>query len=160
MHVCENGDIALVWVAYDKDGDHCQLYDSCVLKREVPVVIAECINARGRWIPVAWNDKSMADELLKHGCKMIPEESDETDAIAEVTTRDIWGRMRSKRFNVDKRLGDWVAEAESANRNKNRIPRDSYPLIAATRYAIRRLDYARRLQPKKPSLTQKRIAIV
>ena len=160
MHVCEDGSIALVWIAYDKDGDHCQLYDSCVMKREVPAVIAESINARGRWIPVAWNNKEMADQLLERGCKMIPEESDETDAIAEVTTRDIWERMRTKRFHVDKRLKDWAEEVQSATRDKNRIPRDSYPLVAATRYAIRRLSYARRLQPKRAALNKPRIAII
>src|SRR3546814_4945820 len=116
------------------------MYDCCVFRREVLAVIAEGLNARGRWIPVAWESalKDMADKLLDRGCNVLPEPVKDTDALAEVTSRDIEERMRSGRFKVDKRLAEWLDEFRAFSRRDAKVPRTGYPLMSATRHAVDR----------------------
>jgi hypothetical protein len=150
VHVQDDGTIGVAWMAHDKDADCIHLYDACVFRREVIAVIAEGLNARGRWIPVAWEKaaKGMADKLLDRGCNMLPEPSDDADALAEVTSRDIWERMRSGRFKVDKRLAEWLDEFKTFTREDSKVPKTNHPLMAATRHAVAQLDYAKRQAPK------------
>lgn len=160
IHVCENGDIACVWLNYEPLDDSITICDSCVFKREVPIVIAEGLNARGRWIPIAWNDKSIADSLTQRGCRMLPEQCDDKEVPAEMVSRDIWERMRTHRFKVDKRLGDWFDEARSFEKDNNKIPRDSHPLMAATRHAVQMLSFARAAEKPRKQTNTRRLAIV
>lgn len=160
VHAQEDGTIGAIWLAHDSDSDYIHVYDSCLFKREVFAVIAEGLNARGRWIPVAWNekDKDLAEALK--GCTMIRKPAVDSDTIAEVISRDMWSRMRTGRLTVDKRLGDWKAEFTSFERDKNQIPRSGFPLMSATRHAIERLRYARRNQTRKTQKNFTRLAIV
>lgn len=165
IHTQEDGTTGAVWLAYnDRDGsDFIQVYDSCVFKLEVMAVIAEGLNARGRWIPVSWrtSDKEMSDNLLERGCRMTVDSSADSDTVAEMLSRDIWERMRTGRLKVDKRLGDWKAEFESFDREKNKVNRKKYPLMSATRHAIANLSYAKRLQSaRKQQINHPRLAIV
>lgn len=163
IHVQSDGDIALVWLAHDKTDDCITLYDACVFRREVLAVIAEGINARGRWIPVAWNkaDKDTANKLLERGCKMLRDPNDDTDTMAEAISRDIWERMRTHRFKVDRRLKNWLEEKEGFSRDKQKIPRDTFPLMSATRHAISQLKFAKRQAPPRSKVKPKRrISIV
>jgi hypothetical protein len=162
IHVQKDGIISVVWMAHDRSTDCIHLYDACVFKREVMAVIAEGLNARGRWIPIAWTQdaKEMADNLLDRGLKMLPEPASDTDASAEMTSRDIWERMRSGRFKVDKRLGEWLAEFKSFSRQDSKIPRDGAPLMSATRHAVASLDWAQRQSAPRTSGTYPQIAIV
>lgn len=155
MHVSKNGDIALAWVALDPVADQVHLYDCCTFKREVLVVIAEGINCRGRWVPVAYekSGEAVAEELLDKGCRMLPEPIVETEAMAEVFSRDIWERMRTNRFKVNKRLGDWLDEYKRFFREDGDVPTEGFPLMSATRHAISQLNFARRR--KKAGATHK-----
>ena len=143
MHVEQNGNISLVWLAHDTEADVIHLYDTASFKREVLAVIAEGINARGRYIPVAWNNEKMAEELLQRGCRMEIDKADDSDEMAEVLTRDIWERMRTDRWKVDKRLSDWLSEFRTFNREADMVPRETHPLMAATRHAMSCLQFAR-----------------
>lgn len=150
MHVQDEGEMAAVWLAHDKTGgDVLHLYDCCVFRREVLAVIAEGLNCRGRWIPVAWAEKAkdISGKLLERGCNMLPEGATDTDAVAEVVSRDIWERMRSGRFKVDKRLAEWLDEYRAFYREESRVPRVSHPLMSATRHAVAMLQYSRRTEP-------------
>ena len=142
IHIQEDGEVAAVWMAHDKDSDVIHLYDCCLFKREVLAVIAEGVNARGRWVPVCWVNKELSDKLLVRGCGMQPEASDDSESMAEVNSREVWGRMRSGRFKVDRRLKEWLDEYKTFNRQDSKVPRNSHPLMAATRYAIDQLPYA------------------
>lgn len=144
MYVRDDGDIGCVWVAHDKDRDLVHLYDACLFQREVIAVIADALNARGRFIPVAWAHKEMADALLDRGVNMLPEKCDDSDAAAEIAARDVWVRMRTSRFKVERALQDWAQEFETYNREAQKVPRDTHPLMSATRYAVQMLPYARR----------------
>lgn len=149
MHVSKTGEVAVVWLAHDTTVDDVTVKDAAIFKTEVPVVIAESINARGRWIPVAWNHEEMSHSLLERGCRMLPERTSDSEEMAEMVSRDIWERMRTQRLHFDKRLRNWWEEAAVLEREKGKIPRDAYPLMAATRLAISELRYARRNEPFK-----------
>lgn len=163
IHVQEDGTIGAVWLAHDKLDDSIKVYDACKFEREVPVVIAEGLNARGRWIPIAWRkkDKEMADKLLDRGCRMLYEGSDDSDASNELVSREIWERMRSHRFTVDSRLKNLIEEMESLNYDeKKKIPSENFPLMAALRHAIQQLGEAKRQITRKTPPIQRRVAII
>ena len=151
IEVGDDGTIACVWTAHDKKTDIIHMYDACIFRREVPVVIAEGLNARGRWIPISWEAKAkdFADKLLDRGCNMLPEPNKDSDTMAEVVSRDIWERMRTGRFKVDKRLKEWLDEFDTFHRKDSKVPKGTHPMMAATRHAMAMLDYARRQSPKK-----------
>ena len=151
IHVLDEGLIGAVWMAHDKQTDIVHLYDACVFKLEVLAVIAEGLNARGRWIPIAWEkgSKEVAEKLLDRGCNTIPEPIADSPALAEMTSRDIWERMRSGRFKVDKRLKVWTDEYTNYYRDESQIPTGAYPLMNATRYAVGSLPFARKQSSSK-----------
>lgn len=149
LQVEDEGLIAVVWLARDPDTDVTHLNDCCLFRREVLAVIAEGLNNRGRWVPVAWEKKAkaVADKLLERGCNMLPDPHDDTEAVAEVTTREIWERMRTGRFKVDRNMAEWLDEYRGFSRRDNRIPQ-GYPLMAATRTAMAQIGFAKRLAPR------------
>jgi hypothetical protein len=146
IHCQDDGAIAAVWMAHDKDADTLHLYDACLFRREVLAVVAEGLNARGRWIPVAWHvgAKEIADNLLDRGVNTLPEPVESSQAAIEAVSLEVWGRMRSHRFRVDKRLGEWKEEYRTFYRQDSKVPSDTHPLMAATRHAVAALAYARR----------------
>ena len=162
IHAQEDGTIGAVWLAYNKDRDLIHVYDACVFRAEVLAVIAEGLNARGRWIPVAWNDKSkeISDKLLDRGCNMLQDGCKTSDQYLEVTSRDVWERMRTKRFKVDPRLKEWTDEFEAYYKDGVKIPKDASPLMSATLNAIDQLPFARRQTTRKQQTTAPRLAIV
>lgn len=146
LHCRDDGTLAVVWLAHDSKTDVIHLYDACLFKREVMAVIAEGLNARGRWIPIAWEEKSgkeISEELTKRGCGILGVGIKETDAMAEVVSREIWERMRSGRFKVDRRLSEWLDEFKGFSREDSKVPRSSFPLMAATRLAIAAQTFAK-----------------
>lgn len=155
LQVQEDGTTAVVWAAHDKTTDIVHLYDCALFKREVLAVIAEGINARGRWIPVCWNReaKEIADKLLERGVNMMPEHVESSQPAIEAASLEIWERMRSHRFKVDKRLGEWLEEYRTFYRQDRKVPTDTHPLMAATRHAVAQLDYARRQSMRRGATT-------
>lgn len=152
-HIASDGIVGAIWLATDA-ADVTHLYDACIFRREVLAVIAEGLNARGRWIPIVTNDKAFSEKLLDRGCNIIPEHATDNDSIAELISRDVWERMRTGRFKVEKRLKEWLDEFESFGRRADStIPRDSHPLMASTRHAIESLRWSRRQAAKN---TQRR----
>jgi len=162
IHVQEEGQIGSVWMAHDKSTDTIHLYDACIFRQEVLAVIGEGLNARGRWIPIAWQEKAkdMADKLLERGCNMLPDPSKDTESVAEVTSREIWERMRTGRFKVDKRLAEWLDEYKTFYREESKVPQGSHPLMSATRHAISQIDYAKRQGMRRKTLNHPRVTIL
>lgn len=144
LHIEDEGHVGAVWIAHDKETDTLHAYDCAIVRKEVLAVISECLNSRGRWIPIAWEKsaKAMADQLIDRGCNMLPETDTETKAIREMSTREIWERMRTGRFKVDKRLSEWLDEYKTFNREDSQVPNAKHPLMSATRHAVAQLDYA------------------
>lgn len=158
-----DGKVAAVWLGHDKISDVVTLYDACIFNAEVLPVIAEGLNARGRWIPIAWgtNAGEFIKKLQERGCNTLYEGVNETPELAEMTSRDIWERMRTGRFKVDKRLAEWTQEFNAITRQDGKIPVAAYPMMAATRYAIAQLSEAKRLaKPVKPTKLKPKIAMI
>lgn len=145
MHVDPDGTWGVVWLAHDEQNDTVRVYDAAIFKREVRAVIAEGVAARGRHIPMAWRraDKPFADDLLDAGMNVIPEECIDDDAMIEVISREIWQRLRTGQFKVEKRVGDWLHEYKRYDREDSKVPTAGFPLMGATRHAIEMLPYAR-----------------
>ena len=141
------------WLALDKDSDTIHLYDCAVFRREVLAVIAEGMNARGRWIPIAWNKSAgeIVGKLRDRGCNTLPSHAGDTQPAAEAASLDIWERMRSHRFKVDKRLGEWLDEFRTFYRQDSKVPIETHPLMAATRNAVMAIEYARRQSTARAS---------
>lgn len=146
MHVEDQGNIAVVWLAHDRASDVLHLYDCAVFKREVFAVIAEGLKARGSWLPIAWEES--AEEVVKNlkdrGCRVLAEGYKDTPALSEINSRDLWERMRTGRFKVDQRNAEWLDEFKSFYREEGQVPQESFPLMSATRHAIGKLKEARK----------------
>lgn len=163
LEVEGDGLAAVVWLGHDKLSDVVTLYDCCKFNAEVLPVIAEGLNARGRWIPIAWNgkDEDFSDSLLDRGCGVLYDGVKESPQSAEMTSREISERMRTGRFKVDKRMAEWLQEFELFGKQGGKIPTSGYPLMAATRYAISQLEFAKRLQnPVKRKTNAPRFATI
>lgn len=163
VEVEDDGTIVAVWLGHDKVSDVVTLYDCCRFNAEVLAVISEGLNARGRWIPIAWSaaDEDFSEKLLDRGCNMLYDGLKETPQMAEMSSRDIEERMRTGRFKVERRLAEWLTEFELFGKEGGKIPTSGYPLMAATRYAITQLDCAKRLQqPRKTKSNERRIAMI
>jgi hypothetical protein len=147
----DDGTLGLVWIAHNKDTDIVRVYDACLFKREVLAVIAESLNARGRWIPVVWpaGQEPLYEDLLLRGVNVLPNGIKDTAVTAEIGSREIWERMRTGRFKVDKRLKDWVDEYRAFYRRDGEVPTDAFPLMGATRLAVSNLFEARALANRR-----------
>jgi len=143
-----------VWLAHDRDNDIVYVVDSYQIRRETPAVHAAAINARGKWIPVAWPHDGMNTEkgsgeplgelYRKHGVRMLPERAKFSDGSNSVETgvMTILERMRQGRFKVFSHLADWLNEFRMYHRKDGRIAKQSDDLMDATRYAVMELRSA------------------
>lgn len=162
IHIQDEGEIAAVWFAHEAEVDRVHLYDCCVFRREVIAVVAEGLNCRGRWIPIAWPEgsKDITDKLLERGCNMLYDASKDTEAMAEVISRDIWERMRTDRFKVEERMAEWLDEYRSFYRQDSQVPKTAHPLMSATRHAIAQLQYAKKQSTQRSQINYPRISII
>lgn len=157
IHCRDDGEIAAVWLAHDKESDCVHLYDGCEFKAEVLAVIAEGLNSKpynafrlnSKWIPVAWeiSAKHIVDNLRDRGCNMLYEGVKDSEMLAEAISRDVWERMRTDRFKVDKRMSGWLEQYKSFQRKEGKIPLVTHPQHVALRYAMVELKSAKR-EPK------------
>lgn len=145
MHVDEDGTVGVVWLAHDRPNDTVHVYDAAIFRLEVRAVIAEGVSARGRHFPVAWRrvDKAFADDLQEAGINIIPESCVDNQAMAEVLSREIWQKLRTGQFRVERRVGDWLKEYQRYDRSETKVPTTGFPLMSATRHAIEMLPYAK-----------------
>lgn len=137
-----------VWLAHDRDNDIVYVVDCYQVRRETPPVHAAAINARGKWIPVAWphdglnaekgSGEPLGELYRKHGVKMLPERAKFSDGSSSVETgvMTILERMRTGRFKVFSHLADWLNEFRLYHRKDGKIEKRSDDLMDATRYAI------------------------
>lgn len=144
IHVEPDGTLAAVWLAHNRDNDEALVYDTAVFRSETLMRIGEALNNRGRWIPIGWANKDVADALLdQYGCNMVPEGCKDDEALVEILSRHVWERLRAKRLRADRRLTDWAAEYKQLSEDEAAMG----PLMTATRYALENLEYARAQNP-------------
>lgn len=147
VHVEEDGTVGCVWLAHDTLRSVVWCYDSAKFEREVLAVIGQSISNRGRWIPLAWrkDDKPFADKLLYEAgvSGVLPEPAEDSQAMAEALSREVWQRMRASQFVVDEPIKNWLEEAGTFYHEDSKVPREGFPLMSATRHAIQSLAFAR-----------------
>lgn len=144
LHVEDDGVIGAVWMALDWISNVVHVYDAAKLDNEVPAVIVEAIAARGRHYPLAWRkqDKEFADLLLEGGVNVLPDHCTDNQAMIEVVSREIQQKMRTGQFRVDKRVGSWILEYNNFTKDGSHVPKEGFPLMAATRHCIEMLSWA------------------
>ncbi len=160
IHMQDQGELGVVWIAHDKASDVVHLYDACIFKNEVMAVICEGIIARGRWIPIAWQkgQEDCAKQLLERKIKTL---HDPVQDIPEMVSRDIQERMRTGRFKVDKRLGNWIDEFNTFYKEDSKVPVGGFPLMTATRIAMSDIKKGKRqAAAKKRRKNYPKVAIV
>ena len=156
LHVENYGDVALVWIGVDwedskRESGRVTLCDSFVFPRETPLaVIADGIKKRGEWKPIAWrNDDEEFIELLKdHGCTRLSG-YDETQAVCEATVRQFLAQLEAGTFLVRPNNQAWENEYNNLALKDGVIPMTGYPLLGATRHALKQLRYAREWKPRR-----------
>jgi hypothetical protein len=150
VHVTEVGDIAVVWLAHDKKTDRLLLYDCAKFRQQPWAVIGEGFTARGKHIPIAWAStaKATMKELEDRGLNVIPEPVQADAAFDEIMSQTITNRMKTQRFKIGKLCVEFRDEAKTFVRDDAKVPKDSHPLMAATRHAVARLEWARPVRRK------------
>lgn len=153
-----------VWLAHDPLSSVVHCYDAAIIRNDAFAVIAEGIGARGKWIPLAWHKdaepftKKLLDE---YGINVLPDPCADKQSVAETISREIWSRMRSSRFRVDQRVGEWLNEYRSFFRDQSKIPQSGFPLMAATRHAIEMLNYAKpQAMPGSKKMNYPKLALI
>lgn len=160
IHLQEDGTLGVVWLGHDKLDDTIHIMDCCRFKSEVPIVIAEGLNARGRWIPISWRkkDKDLSEMLLNRGCNMLYDGVDHTESFDKILTRELSERMRTRRFKTNPRMAEWNDEFQGFKNSDDGI--DAYPLISATKHALAQLNYAKRQAKPVSRPAYPKVAIV
>jgi len=145
---------AAVWIAWDRDADVVHVYDCYRVREQTPVVHAAALNARGKWIPVAWphdglqhdtgSGVTIAQQYRDHGANLLPERACFADGSngVEAGVLDMLDRMKTRRFKVAAHLNDWWEEFRLYHRKDGQIVKEGDDLMAATRYAVMMLRAA------------------
>lgn len=145
---------AAVWIAWDRDADVIHVYDCYRVKEQTPVVHAAALNARGKWIPVAWphdglqhdpgSGITIAQQYRDNGANLLKEKATFPDGSngLEAGIMDMLDRMKTGRFRVAAHLNDWWEEFRLYHRKDGEIVKVGDDLMAATRYALMMLRFA------------------
>jgi hypothetical protein len=127
-----------VWGAYDKMNDVVYLYEEISVSRGDPIVHAEAIKARGKWIPAVINMEgggrtheegaALIYRFLEKDVDMFEAPLDLNSGMDEVTSRVTTGRLR-----VFSSLTNWIAEYRRYRRDeKNELVEGQDHLMQAT----------------------------
>jgi phage terminase large subunit-like protein len=145
---------AAVWIAWDRDADVIHVYDCYRVKEQTPVVHAAALNARGKWIPVAWphdglqhdpgSGITIAQQYRDNGANLLKEKATFPDGSngLEAGIMDMLDRMKTGRFKVAAHLNDWWEEFRLYHRKDGEIVKVGDDLMAASRYALMMLRFA------------------
>ena len=127
---------AVVWMAWDKDGDTVYIYDCYRQSEQTPAVHSAAIRARGAWIPVAWphdalqRDKQSGETLAAsyrgHGLKFLGQRACFPDGNVgvEAGIQMILERMQTSRLKVAAHLTDWWDEFRMYHRKDGFIVKE------------------------------------
>jgi phage terminase large subunit-like protein len=165
---------AAAWIAWDRDTDTVHIYDAYRMKEQSAAVHSVAINARGKWIPVAWphdglqHDKGSGEaiagqyrklgvNMLKHRATHPPEPGQEEGTGGngvEAGIMDMLDRMQTGRLKVAAHLEDWFQEFRMYHRKDGKIVKIDDDLLSATRYALMMLRHAKVNVPKRAAPIQ------
>jgi phage terminase large subunit-like protein len=154
---------AAVELAWDRDTDTVYVSRSYRVRVATPITHAAALRPWGKALPWAWpRDGSretlegagiaLAKQYEGQGLDMLWEHAQFEDGSVSVEAgiADMLIRMESGRFKVFKHLNDWFEEFRLYHRKDGRVRKEGDDLMAATRYAVMMLRYARTNMPPKP----------
>lgn len=142
-------------LAWDRDADCVYVTHTYRKSKDVPVIHATAIKGWGDWLPVAWphdglqHDKGSGDQLSEQykraGLKMLAEQAshEEGGNGVEAGIMEMLERMRTERFKVFAGNNEWFEEFRTYHRKDGKIVKEIDDLMAATRYAVMMLRYAK-----------------
>lgn len=150
---------ACVWMAYDQEHDTVYIYD-CYKRNKVSIPDhASSIRARGKWIPVAWphdglkhtthsaqdTGNTIKGLYQKEGLKMLRDRAmfEDKEYGVESGIMDMLGRFQTQRLVIADHLSDWFDEFRMYHRKDGQVVKLRDDLMAATRYGIMQLRFAR-----------------
>jgi len=145
---------AVVWVAWDREGDIYYVYDCYRQSKAAPSIHASQIKTRQNFIPVAWphdgnrrdsmGNPGLADQYRNLGCNMLPFHFENPPALGEKKGGNsieegimfILQAMEDNRFKVFSTLSDWWEEFRMYHRKSGKIIPFRDDLMSATRYSV------------------------
>ncbi len=146
---------AVVWAAWDRDTDTVYIYDCYKQERKEVSWHARAIRAKGEWIPVAWphdglqHDKGsgtpLAELYRKEKVNMLNERAsfDDGSNSVEAGIAMMLERMEKGQLKIAAHLKDWWDEFEIYHRDNGKIVKERDDIMAATRYALMMLRFAK-----------------
>lgn len=157
------------WIAWDRDADIVYVYDIHRLSEQTPAVHSVSINARGKWIPVAWphdglqHDKGSGEAIAQQyrnlGVNMLkdkathPPQKGEEEGTGgngvEAGVLEILDRMQTGRFKVFAHLDGYFEEYRLYHRKDGKIVKEFDDILSAVRYAVMMLRFAKLNTPKR-----------
>jgi phage terminase large subunit-like protein len=133
---------AAVWGALDRENDVVYLYAEHYRGQAEPVIHAQAIKARGKWIPGVIDPASCASsqkdgEQLLNIYRQLGLTLTKADNTVEAGIYEVWGRLSTGRLKVFKSLTNWKNEFRLYRRDeKGKIIKENDHLMDATRYLI------------------------
>lgn len=158
---------AAVDIAWDRDSDTVYVCKAHRMSQKTPVFHAAALKAWNgvgdQWLPWAWPRDgrretlegagiALAKQYGDQGLKMLPQHAQFEDGSVSVEAglMDMLDRMQTGRFKVFRHLNDWFEEFRLYHRKKGLVVKERDDLMAATRYGVMSLRFAK-TKPKKRS---------
>jgi len=152
---------AAVRLAWDRDADIVYITQSYRQSEATPILHAGALKPWGagsggrQWLPWAWphdglqHDKGSGEQLAAQyraqGLDLLPERAQFEDGTSgvEAGLMAMLERMQTGRLKVFDHLGDWLDEFRLYHRKDGKVVKERDDLMAATRYGIMCLRFAR-----------------
>ena len=89
---------------------------------------------------------------------MLPEGVESSKGAEEMANRELWERMRTRRFKTNPRMAEWNDEFKGFKESDGQS--EAYPLIFATKHALAQIEYAIRQAPKTSKPAYPRVSMI
>lgn len=148
-------------IAWDRDADIVYVCKGYRESKQTPPIHAAAIKPWGAWVPCAWphdghaHDKGSGDQLAAQyraqGLAMLHDHATHAEGGngVEAGILEMLTRMQTGRLKVFSTVGEWFEEFRLYRREKGKVVKERDDLMAATRYAIMMLRYAKVKPAKK-----------
>jgi hypothetical protein len=152
---------AAVELVHDRDSDTVYVTKAYRQKQMTPILHAAAIMPWGKqganqWMPWAWPRDgrretlegagiALAKQYKSQGLNMLHEHAQFEDKgiSVEAGLMDMLDRMQTNRFKVFRHLNEWFAEFRLYHRKGGKVVKIADDLMAATRYGVMMLRFAR-----------------
>ena len=152
---------AAVKIAWDRDSDTVYITQAYKRSEATPLIHSGALKPWGDWLPWSWphdgyqHDKGSGKELKEqykdNGLKMLDDHAtfDGGGNGVEAGLMDMLDRMETGRLKVASHLNEWFDEFRLYHRKNGKVEKEYDDLMAATRYGIMMLRFAKNKQ-KRP----------